>query len=111
MHFETIFFKVTAVFYFQIYKNNPCSLSYSVLRRGILISGALTLSRLYDFSDIVTKSMYCNDNFFSGGGGGGKLAILGESFYPTNILDRTLLPPTIAIHSLLLTHFTNNYYN
>ena len=82
MHFETIFLKVTAVFYFQIYKNNPCSLSYSVLRRGILISCALTLSRLYDFSDIVTKSMYCNDNFFFGRGGRGEAGHFGGKLLP-----------------------------
>ena len=34
--------------------NPPCSLSYSVLRQGILTSCALTSSRLDDFSDIVT---------------------------------------------------------
>ena len=35
-------------------RNPPCSLSYSVLRQGILNSCALTSSRLDDFSDIVT---------------------------------------------------------
>ena len=34
--------------------NTPCSLSNSVLRQGILTSKTLTLSRLDDFSDVVT---------------------------------------------------------
>ena len=33
----------------------PCSLSYSVLRQGILASCALTPSRLDDFFDLVTS--------------------------------------------------------
>ena len=38
----------------QSVSNTPFSLSYSVLRLGILISCVLTLCSLDDFSDIVT---------------------------------------------------------
>ena len=64
--------------------NTPCSLSYSVLRQGILTSCALTSSRLDDFFQysIYIILIPCNDNNIFGGGwvflfffflGGGKL--------------------------------------
>ena len=39
---------------FFLYNNTPCSLSYSVIRQGILNEFVLTSSRLDDFSDLVT---------------------------------------------------------
>ena len=67
----------------------PCSLSFSVLRQGILTSSALTSLLLNDFCQYsyshytVMVTIYLRGNlvlFFGRGGGG--------SFYSSNILDR-----------------------
>ena len=66
--------------------NTPCSLSYSVLRQGILTSCALTSSRRDDFFQYsylypVMITIFLGEaGYFFGGG----------SFYPSNTLDWTL---------------------
>ena len=75
--------------------NTPCSLSYSVLRQGILTSCALTSSRVDDFFQysylypvMITIFLGEAEYFFGGG-----------SFYPSNTLDWTLqkrLRPTLT---------------
>ena len=66
--------------------NTPCSLSYSVLRQGILTSCALTSSRLDDFFQYsylypVMITIFLGEAGYFWGGG---------SFYPSNTLDWTL---------------------
>ena len=60
-----------------------------MIRRGILASRALTLSRLDDFFQYsYLYSVMITIYFF---GGGGELGIFwGGNFYPLNTLERTL---------------------
>ena len=81
-----LLYYLVLITFWQCY-NSPCSLSYSVLRQGMLTSCALTSSCLEVFPIELLIYSGNDKNMF-----GGKLRISagGGSFYPSNTLDKTL---------------------